>query len=140
MRSRLRAEVAVRSGKVVHFEIPFENGDRAREFYREAFGWHIAYVPEVNYTMVSTGPVTDQGMPSELGYINGGMVERGVGPSPSPVITVEVGDIGEALATIEKLGGSTVVGRTAVGDMGYTAYFSDSEGNMVGLWESAPQQ
>lgn len=128
------------SGKVVHFEIPFENGDRAREFYREAFGWHIAYVPEVNYTMVSTGPVTDQGAPSELGYINGGMIERGVGPAPSPVITVEVGDIDEALATIEKIGGSTVVGRTAVGDMGYTAYFSDSEGNMVGLWESAPRQ
>jgi predicted enzyme related to lactoylglutathione lyase len=54
------------------------------------------------------------------------------------VITVEVGDIDEALATIEKLGGATVVGRTAVGEMGYTAYFSDSEGNMVGLWESTP--
>ena len=26
------------AGRVVHFEIPFDNGDRAREFYREAFG------------------------------------------------------------------------------------------------------
>ena len=27
------------SGRVVHFEIPFDDGDRARAFYQEAFGW-----------------------------------------------------------------------------------------------------
>jgi predicted enzyme related to lactoylglutathione lyase len=26
------------SGKVVHFEIPFDDGDRARTFYGETFG------------------------------------------------------------------------------------------------------
>jgi predicted enzyme related to lactoylglutathione lyase len=29
------------SGRVVHFEIPFDDGDRARAFYREAFGWQL---------------------------------------------------------------------------------------------------
>ena len=29
------------SGKVVHFEIPFDDGDRARNFYREVFGWQL---------------------------------------------------------------------------------------------------
>jgi len=31
-----------------------------------------------------------------------------------------------------------VVARQPVGDMGFTAYFKDTEGNLVGLWEDAP--
>jgi predicted enzyme related to lactoylglutathione lyase len=42
-----------------------------------------------------------------------------------------------ALAKIESLGGSTVVGKQPVGDMGFSAYFTDSEGNLMGLWQSA---
>ena len=29
------------SGKVVHFEIPFDDGERARAFYGETFGWQM---------------------------------------------------------------------------------------------------
>jgi predicted enzyme related to lactoylglutathione lyase len=29
------------------------------------------------------------------------------------------------------------VPKQTVGEMGFSAYFSDSEGNIVGLWESA---
>ena len=84
------------SGRVVHFEIPFDDGDRARAFYKDAFGWNIMAMPELSYTMVSTGPVSDQGMPSEPGYINGGMFERDA-PVGSPVITLEVEDIDSAV-------------------------------------------
>ena len=35
-------------------------------------------------------------------------------------------------------GGGTVASeRMAVGGMGFAAYFSDTEGNLIGLWESA---
>jgi uncharacterized protein len=126
------------SGKVVHFEIPFDDGDRARGFYREAFGWNVMEMPEMSYTMASSGPTSDQGMPSESGFINGGMFQRGVGsPASTPVITVDVDSIDEALVTIEKLGGSTVTARTPVGEMGFAAYFKDPEGNLLGLWETA---
>ena len=27
------------SGRVVHFEIPFDDAERAQAFYRQAFGW-----------------------------------------------------------------------------------------------------
>jgi predicted enzyme related to lactoylglutathione lyase len=37
------------------------------------------------------------------------------------------------------LGGETVSGRVSVGDMGWSAYFKDPEGNLMGLWQSAPQ-
>jgi predicted enzyme related to lactoylglutathione lyase len=127
------------SGRVVHFEIPFDDGDRARGFYKEAFGWSIQELPEMSYTIVSTGPTTDQGMPSEPGFINGGMLQRGAGPASGPVITTDVESIDAALEKIEKLGGSTVVAKQAVGDMGFAAYFRDPEGNLMGLWETAPQ-
>lgn len=125
------------TGRVVHFEIPFEDGERAREFYREAFGWNLMVMPEVSYTMVATGPMSDQGMTTEPGYINGGMFDRSFGAATSPVITIEVANVDDALATIEKLGGTTVAGRTPVGDMGFSAYYKDTEGNIMGLWEPA---
>jgi hypothetical protein len=48
-----------------------------------------------------------------------------------------VEDIEKALATVESLGGSTVTPKEPVGDMGYVAYFKDSEGNLVGMWQNA---
>lgn len=125
------------SGRVVHFEIPFDDGDRARAFYQSTFGWSITAMPEMGYTMVSTGPTTEQGPPAEPGYIGGGMMQRSE-PSQGPIITVDVEDIDATLATIEKLGGKTVRPRQEVGQMGFTAYFSDPEGNLMGLWQNAP--
>ena len=59
-------------------------------------------------------------------------------PITSPVLVIDVPDIDATLSTIGELGGSTVRGKEPVGDMGFAAYFTDSEGNLVGLWESAP--
>jgi uncharacterized protein len=124
------------SGKVVHFEIPADDLGRAMDFYREAFGWNLNTMPEVNYTMVSTTATDEQGMPSEPGAINGGMLQRGE-PVTTPVITVDVADIDNALKKIESLGGSTVLPKQSVMDMGFAAYFRDSEGNLMGLWQNA---
>ena len=60
------------SGRVVHFEVPYDDADRAQSFYADVFGWNIQPMPEMQYTIVSTGPATDQGMPAEPGYIGGG--------------------------------------------------------------------
>jgi predicted enzyme related to lactoylglutathione lyase len=124
------------SGRVVHFEIPADDLERAQAFYREAFGWQLNAVPQLNYTQVSTTPIDERGVPTEPGGINGGLLLRGT-PVTHPVVTVEVDDIDGALARVEELGGKTVLGRQPVGDMGFAAYFSDSEGNVVGLWENA---
>jgi predicted enzyme related to lactoylglutathione lyase len=124
------------TGRVVHFEIPFDDGDRARSFYADAFGWNVMHMPDMGYTMVSTGPTDEQGPPSEPGFINGGMLQREA-PVGSPVITVDVEDIDGTLEKIEKLGGTTVIAKQAVADMGFSAYFKDSEGNLLGLWQNA---
>jgi len=38
---------------------------------------------------------------------------------------------------VQRLGGSTVSEKQPVGDMGFAAYFKDSEGNVLGLWQNA---
>ncbi len=123
------------SGKVVHFEIPFDDAERAHTFYSEAFGWTITPIPDLHYTIVQTGPTGDDGFPTDAGYIGGGMLKR-ESPADRPVITVDVEDIDEALKKIESLGGMTVLGRQDVGEMGWAAYFKDVEGNLMGLWQS----
>jgi predicted enzyme related to lactoylglutathione lyase len=127
------------SGQVVHFEIPADDIERAQGFYRDAFGWQINSMPQMNYSMVSTTATDRNGRPTEPGAINGGMFRR-QGAITSPVITINVDDVNGALARVEQLGGKTVLGRQAVGDMGFTGYFTDSEGNLLGLWESAERQ
>ena len=86
--------------------------------------------------MAMTGPVGDNGMPSEPGFINGGMFQR-QDTINVPVLTINVDSIEEALDKVEASGGKTVEAKQAVGDMGFTAYINDSEGNLVGLWQNA---
>ena len=126
------------TGKVVHFEIPFDDGDRARNFYRQVFGWQVMAVPEMDYTMVTTGPSDPEKGPTEPGFINGGMFQRndefaGKGPN----VVIDVPSVDEALRAVEAAGGQPVGEKTPVGDMGFAGYFVDTEGNFIGLWETA---
>ncbi len=123
------------SNRVVHFEIPFDDSDRASRFYADTFGWELMSMPEMGYVLVSTGPNGEQG-PTEPGYINGGMLKR-ESHWTAPNVVIDVANIEDALKSIEEHGGSTLVERQPVGDMGFSAYFKDSEGNVIGLWETA---
>jgi predicted enzyme related to lactoylglutathione lyase len=123
------------SGRVVHFELPFDDGERARSFYSALFDWKLDEMPGLDYTLVTTGPSGERG-PTEPGYVNGGMAQRG-NPLDRPLFVVDVADIDDTLAQIEGRGGSVVQAKTLVGPMGWNAYFRDTEGNVVGLWQSA---
>jgi predicted enzyme related to lactoylglutathione lyase len=124
------------SGQVVHFEIPVDDPARAQEFYRSAFGWELNSMPEMDYTVVVTTPTNEQGMPAEPGAINGGMFKRD-GALTSPVVVIAVDDIDKSLELIGGLGGSTVLAKMPVMEMGFAAYVKDTEGNIVGLWQNA---
>jgi uncharacterized protein len=126
-------------GKVVHFEIPADDVERAKNFYGTIFGWYLQTVPmgESEYTSVRTTAVDEQTqMPTEPGAINGGMMQRDARITTSPVITIDVDGIDDALKQIEDKGGSTVLPRTPIPGMGAFAYFKDPEGNVLGLWET----
>jgi len=123
----------------VHFEIPAEDLDRAKKFYGAVFGWTLQTTPMPGggeYTSVVTTPVNEQTqIPTEPGAINGGMMERSA-TTPAPVITIDVDAIDVALKNVEAEGGTTVQPRTEIPGMGAFAYFKDSEGNVMGLWET----
>src|SRR5688572_32994621 len=114
------------SGKVVHFEIPFDDGDRARAFYREAFGWQVMALPDMDYTMVTTGPSDPEKGPTEPGFINGGMFQRSEQfEGKAPNIVIDVPSIDEALRGVAAAGGKTVTEKMPVGDMGFAGYFAE---------------
>jgi hypothetical protein len=75
-------------------------------------------------------------MPTEAGAINGGMLER-QDPVKAPIITISVDNMDQAAMTIEKNGGKIIRAKMPVGDMGFAAYFRDTEGNVIGLWQNA---
>jgi predicted enzyme related to lactoylglutathione lyase len=93
-------------------------------------------MPDMGYNIVSTGPAGDDGMPSEPGFIGGGMLQR-QDPVTKPVIVVQVDDIDATLKQVGSCGGSAVSEKLTVGEMGFAAYFTDSEGNLMGLWQNA---
>jgi predicted enzyme related to lactoylglutathione lyase len=124
------------SGEVVHFEIPSDDVQRARTFYSKTFGWRMNPMPGLDYTMVGTTESDENGMPKNPGSINGGLLLRQA-PVKSLVITIAVDDIDKIAKTIEKNGGKILQKKSPIGDgsMGFTAYFQDSEGNTVGLFQ-----
>jgi predicted enzyme related to lactoylglutathione lyase len=121
--------------KIVHFEIPADDIARAKEFYSSGFGWQLEDMVEMDYTVVRTVEVDDQQIPKEPGAINGGMFKRSP-ETPSPVITISVDSINDSLKKVEAGGGSVVQPRQEIPGMGAYAYFKDTEGNVMGLWEN----
>jgi uncharacterized protein len=123
---------------VVHFEIPVDDVARAKEFYGSVFEWDLHDEDMgggMTYTTVTTVPVNDRMQPKEPGAINGGIMRRS-SDTPTPVITIEVHGIDDAMKKIEAGGGKVVQPRTEIPNMGAFGYFKDPEGNVIGLWES----
>ena len=125
--------------KVVHFEIPVDDAARAKEFYRSVFEWQLDDMDMGDgnvYTTLTTSPIDEQSrLPLEPGAINGGLMQR-TPETPAPVITIGVDGIDDAIKKIEAGGGSVIQPRTEIPDTGAFAYFKDTEGNVVGLWEN----
>jgi predicted enzyme related to lactoylglutathione lyase len=121
---------------VVHFEIPADDVARAKEFYRSVFDWQLQDMPEMDYTIVQTTGVDENQMPTAPGAINGGLMRRSQ-DTPSPVLTIDVESVDQALKQVEAAGGRVVRPRTEIPGMGAFAYFTDPEGNTLGLWENA---
>ena len=125
--------------KVVHFEITFDDHERAKEFYGSVFDWELSDNDMGNgvmYTTATTVPIDDkmhaEGARRDQRRVHG----RGQG---------------DALARDhdrrrldrrhdeEDRGRRRyhVTPRTPIPSMGAFAYFKDSEGNTMGLWETS---
>jgi len=122
--------------KVVHFEIPFDDKARAMKFYGDAFDWKLTDIQEMSYVMAITAAVDEKQMPKEAGAINGGLFPRPK-EAPHPTVYVAVDSIDEALKKVQAAGGKVVTPRTPIPGMGAYARITDTEGNVVGLFQTA---
>ena len=125
---------------IVHFEIPADNVDRAKNFYEKIFGWHIdKYKMEGgdDYWIVRTTEIDEKTkMPTTPGAINGGMMKRKNSGQPF-MNYISVDSIDNMLKTIESHGGVICLPKQEIGmGMGWIAAFQDTEGNLMGLHEA----
>jgi hypothetical protein len=124
--------------RVVHFEIAADDPERAAAFYTNALGWNIEkWDGEFPYWMATTG----QNGPG----IDGGIMQRqGAAPTGEPmaqgnILAVGVESIDETGEKITQAGGQNVMPKMAVSDMGWVAYWKDTEGNTFGTWQNNGQ-
>jgi predicted enzyme related to lactoylglutathione lyase len=109
------------------FEIPVSNLDRAAKFYGTILGAEI---------QAQDMPGGQMGfLPSEDGV--GGAIIKGEGYVPSQQGTLVYlnggDDLNTVLNKVEGAGGKVLSPKTDIGEYGFIAFFTDTEGNKVGL-------
>jgi uncharacterized protein len=115
--------------RVIHFEIPAADPERAAAFYRKVFGWQIEkWAGPTEYWMVTTGAQDAPG-------INGGMLRKAA-PVAATTNTIGVDSVDKAVEAVTAAGGKLVMPKTPIPTVGYFAYLEDSEGNVFGVMQS----
>lgn len=114
---------------IIHFEIPADDVQRARKFYKQAFGWKITDPWKMNYFLIEARKDGEDG-------INGGLMQRKL-PGQLPMNYIGVKSLEKALERVQKAGGNICMPKTEIGhDMGWIAAFQDTEGNMMGFHQA----
>lgn len=112
--------------KVVHFEIPADEPERAIKFYENVFNWKIEKWDQMEYWLVTTGEDVEPG-------INGAIMPKEFGSMVRDTISVDSYD--EFAKKIEKSGGKMLTDKMTVPGMGDTGSFQDTEGNIFAIIE-----
>lgn len=111
--------------RVVHFEIPADDPERAVRFYEQVFGWKISkWGGPHDYWLATTGEKDQPG-------IDGAITRRS--DIPSVVNTIDVPSLDDYARSVVEAGGKIIMPKTAVPGVGYLAYCTDTEGNTFGI-------
>lgn len=124
--------------KVVHFEIPFDNKERAMKFYKDNFGWGLNDMGPAagDYVLAQTAKTDADHMVEEKGAINGALYSKATGTMTESIVVIQVDSIEETVKKIETSGGKLVTPAMPIPNGRY-ARVSDSEGNIIGLIDTA---
>jgi hypothetical protein len=121
---------------VSYFDIPADNVDRAKVFYKSLLGWKIEptrmsqsaeEAASSQYQDILTGKAEEGTMTM------GGLYKRKMGEPIKIFVSVE--DIDKVLAKVEKLGGRIMMPKQMMKGVGMVSMIQDSEGNMLGIWK-----
>ena len=115
--------------RIIHFEIPADDQERAIKFYEKVFDWQIEkWDGPIEYWLIMTGEEDKPG-------IDGGLARR-EDPTTGVENTIDVKDLDASLANVKANGGKVIRPRMAVPGVGWMAYIKDTEGNVFGLMEN----
>jgi predicted enzyme related to lactoylglutathione lyase len=115
------------AGKIVHFEVPSGDADRASAFYNGLFGYEIgpSVMDGFEYRMFQSAE--DQG----------GAIMSSETPGSGLVVYLDTDDIDASVARVRELGGSAE-DKKPVPTHGWFSPCKDTEGNNFSLWQSDP--
>jgi predicted enzyme related to lactoylglutathione lyase len=115
---------------VVHWELMSREPQKVAAFYAKLFGWKVEHRPELNYRIVDTQAGSG---------INGGIVKPDrEEPWPGNMLFyIAVDDLAAYRRKVVEAGGKIHVEEQQVPGMGKFSLFTDPEGRLMGLWQSA---
>jgi predicted enzyme related to lactoylglutathione lyase len=115
--------------KVIHFEIPADDTERAVRFYQKVFGWKFDKYPgPMNYWLIKAGEDKEPG-------INGAIKQKD-SDFPATTNTIGVASFEDAVKKIVEAGGKVLMPKMAVPGVGYMTYCKDTEGNVFGIMQT----
>ena len=112
---------------VVHFEIGCKDKAANSAFYETVFGWKTDPGPMGTIDTGASDAGSGAGIPGHI-------VALGHEPHRFTHFYIETDDVAESLKQVESAGGKTVVPPVPL-PHGTFAWFTDVEGNTVGLWK-----
>jgi len=114
--------------RVIHFEIAVDEPQRAIDFYASVFGWKVdKWEGPEDYWLVTTGDKSQPGID--------GAFSRRTQMFPPTTNVIDVASLDDHLAKINSNGGETIVPKSTIPGVGYVAYFKDTEGNILGIFQ-----
>jgi predicted enzyme related to lactoylglutathione lyase len=116
------------SNRVIHFEIPSNNPEKAMDFFKKVFGWTFHQFGTEEYWFAVTG---DEKLPG----INGGLMKK-KDPKQPVANSIDVANIDNAIDKIQQAGGIIVLPKMPIPKVGWVAYFTDPDGNIHGIHQS----
>jgi uncharacterized protein len=115
--------------KVVHFEIPVDDHERATRFYTHVFGWEVQGWGDLPYWLVTAGGEDEPGA-------DGALIARG-DVHATPVLVVGVASLDETLSAARAAGAEILQDPLDIPGVGSSAYLRDPEGNTIGVFQPA---
>ncbi len=115
-------------GRIIHFEIPADQPERAIEFYKSSFGWSfMKWDGPMPYWLVTTGTKEEPGIDGAI------MPRQAPGQGVNNVIQVE--SLEASIDAVTKNGGEMLTPIMPIPGIGRFANAKDTEGNVFGMMQ-----
>jgi len=118
------------------FEIPVNDIDRAKKFYETIFSMSMEHGQEMMGMKMVFFPIDMMS-----GKVGGGLVQSDMHKPSTEGVKIYLNgnpDLEDVLSKVAEAGGTVTLPKTKISDdIGYMAFFIDSEGNSIGLHSQA---